>query len=86
MRSRNQTHLMDINNDITTYLNKVGYPFIDDVIAEIGGIEKENNPIFAEFDAFNPESTSCQQRNNQLGKLTELYGNERIDHMKTTQI
>ena len=79
MRSRMPVNHRDINDDISNYLINIGYPFVDDVIAEITGVVKENNPILVEFDAFNPESTSSQLRKHQLQKLMDVYGNECID-------
>ena len=69
----------DINATVNTFLTKIANPFIDDMIHEIRGLIEENNPLLSEFDAFNPDSTSVEERATNIDHLCEVYGKELRD-------
>ena len=68
----------DINATVNTFLTKIANPFID-MIHEIRGLIEENNSLLSEFDAFNPDSTSVEERATNIDHLCEVYGKELHD-------
>ena len=71
--------LDDIQKVIAEFIESTATPFIDEIINEIQAIMTENSPFLSAFDAFNPDSTSVEDREDQLKQLSVRYGNELSD-------
>ena len=65
----------DSRDLVNTFLNSIGYGFVDNLIEEIKKQMLDNNPMLLAFNVFMPSnSSSLHDRNEQLQILREHYG------------